>query len=364
MSVLSHLTLRFSTHPENLATEALAYILGQSPGSRAALCRFVEELSGCKLDLLRFETQAINEDRSRPDLVGLSRGGERSLAIEVKFWAGLTAAQPTGYLSALPTPGVLLFVAPAARLPTLWDELLRRVQSAGLPVAEQRVVESDGLACSIDDRVMAATSWRMLLGSLQNEAEAAADAAVAADIRQLFTLCEHMDTDAFLQLTSEEMTSDLGRRVLQFCALVNDLTAQLVQQGLADLTGLRATGGNGYFGRNLRLRGHGAYLHFSAEKWMKWGVSPIWITISGPEWKPLASIPELLRSLGYALHEDGGCHLAIPLLIGVERDAVVDNAFDQLVKIAGSLPEAAPGAAPDFPGEPVAMIAEAEPVDG
>ena len=49
-------------------------------------------LAGRALDLARFETQATNEDQSRPDLIGQTVGGERRLLMEVKFWAGLTDA--------------------------------------------------------------------------------------------------------------------------------------------------------------------------------------------------------------------------------------------------------------------------------
>ena len=51
--------------------------------------------------------------------------------MEAKFWAGLTENQPNAYLARLPLderPAVLLFVAPEARLETLWPELRRLIE--------------------------------------------------------------------------------------------------------------------------------------------------------------------------------------------------------------------------------------------
>ena len=36
-SLLGHLASRFAVHPENLATEALAYVLQKSPGAKREL---------------------------------------------------------------------------------------------------------------------------------------------------------------------------------------------------------------------------------------------------------------------------------------------------------------------------------------
>jgi hypothetical protein len=348
MSVLSHLTLRFSTHPENLATEALAYVLDKSPVARRSMERLVAGLSGRTLDLHRFATQSVNEDQSRPDLVGIGSDGLQTLAVEVKFWAGLTEAQPVAYLAAMPAPGVVLFVAPAARLHTLWAELTRRVVNAGLAQPSAPPLVADSMSMNVGGHVMAAVSWRGLLGFVQNEVEAAAEVETAADIRQLLALCEHMDDAAFLPLSSEEMTGSTGRRVMQMGALASELTDRLVQAGLADVKALRAVGGNGYYGRYLRIRGNGALLQFSARNWAAWGASPIWLTVTGPAFEASAQVREALHGAGIRFHEQGkDNHIAIMLPIGVERDAVLLAAMGQLVAIAQALPESTSAALPD-----------------
>ena len=81
------------------------------------------------------ETEVIGEKNDRVDLVGFDEHGDESALIEVKFWAGLTDNQPVTYLERLRTddkPAVLLFVAPRARLETLWPEVLRRAEKGGI----------------------------------------------------------------------------------------------------------------------------------------------------------------------------------------------------------------------------------------
>jgi hypothetical protein len=336
MGVLSHLTWRFSTSGENLATEALAYVLQSSPAARQALHRYASGLAGRELELVRFETQAANEDQSRPDLIGQTAGGERRLLMEVKFWAGLTDAQPVGYLASMTTPGVLLFVAPAVRLQSLWRELLRRVGNAGYALGPEPDRSTETYRISVGDHILALTSWRTLLGFIDADVQAARDAGAAEDLRQLSDLCDRMDTEAFLPLTSEEMTGNLGRRIMQFGEIASELTDILVQRGYADVKGLKATSRPGAYGRYLRLVGRNAYLHFGATRWSKYGCSPIWLSFYDADYPATAAA---LRAADQQVFEDEGqCHIPIGLPTGVERGEVIDVAMTQLDAIAATLP--------------------------
>jgi hypothetical protein len=351
MAVLSHLTMAFSASPENLATEALAYILQRSSAAQRGMLKLVESLSGRALPVARFETQFSNDDNSRPDLVGMDVDGKCCLSVEVKFWAGLTAAQPVAYLNAMPGAGVLLFVAPEARLAALWAELRRRVSENLL--ATGALNSGPPFSLSIGTHVLALTSWRVLLARLESDAEAAAEVETAADIRQLQALCDNMDTDAFLPLSSEELTSGLGRRVVQFQQLTDDLTNQLVDDGIASVAGLRAAAGWNYSGRYLRLRGNAAFLKFDAKHWADWGLSPIWLDVWGAEWKPkspAASVQQALRDAGidFQVGANSSC-VPIRLPMGVERNAVIAEAARQLMAIAQALPEVAPVPAQGLP---------------
>jgi hypothetical protein len=69
--LFEHLASRFSTHPENLATEAVAFIVNRSPAMREALTRLVGR-TGIELPpLTRFLSQAGDDKGNIPDSIGL-----------------------------------------------------------------------------------------------------------------------------------------------------------------------------------------------------------------------------------------------------------------------------------------------------
>ena len=339
-SVLAFLATRFATSPENLATEALNFILASSPAASRAMLDLCRQL-GCEEAVdLAFSTQATNDDGSRPDLVGRTVAGHTPVMVEAKFWAGLTDRQPAAYLRELQEGGLLLFIAPAARADTLWPELLRRAGLENDPGAAASLHSLEGVRTArVGSRILALVSWRGLLASLRGASEHAREAATA-DIQQLESLCEKMDTDAFLPLRAEELTSDLGRRVRQFCDLADRITDLLVAQGLAEVKGLRATGGKGWFGRYLRFRGHGAFLHFDARHWARHGHSPLWLAVYGRNFKDCTVEPDCLRAAGIVFYwSKGRCMVPLLLREGVELDAVVDHALEQIQGVMAIMPD-------------------------
>ena len=351
-SVLAFLATRFATHPENLATEALNFVLANSANARRALLDLCRQLGHEGSEDLAFTTQATNDDGSRPDLVGRARDGGVQVVIEAKFWAGLTIHQPKAYLDSLPAGGMLLFVAPAARADILWAELLRRGRDGGATGSSVQLQDSH--AERIGPRTMALVSWRTLLDYLHS-ACSLADEAVTADIRQLQALCDKMDTEAFLPLRPEDLTANTGRRVIEFCDLADRITDVLVAQRLASVKGLRATGGKGWYGRYMRFRGHGALLHFDARTWNKRGQSPLWLALYGRGFKPCTTEPDMLRERGIPYHmSNGHCMVPVTLLEGAERDAVVANAQLQVVRVIESVPDlgAQADAQPPEPDDP------------
>lgn len=263
------------------------------------------------------------------------------MLVEAKFWAGLMDSQPVGYLKSLPPEGgILLFVAPSQRIDTLWAELLRRCRDAGLEGGSSCPAEYDFRQIRIEDKVLALTSWRVLLDVVEGALDRAADHTRVADVRQLRSLCERMDTEAFLPLQSEELTGTIGRRVFQLCELPDALTDILVSRGIAEVKGLRAAAMKGRYGRYLLLKGYGTYLYFCAKQWARHGATPLWITIKGPGWKRTQMVPDALAAADISFHERSYvCDSPIFLPLGVERDAVVQGALDQILRIAAALPE-------------------------
>lgn len=338
-SVLAFLALRLGSHPENIATEALGFVLARSSHARRAIRTLAKALDFDMSDEVSYATQVRGDEGGQPDLAGTSESGELQILIEAKFWAGLTSNQPTGYLRRLPGTGaLLLFVAPARRMETLWLELVRRAETSAEP-GPLNAPRPTLRARTFGAQRLALTSWSDLLSTLLAATDTAGESDVSADIRQLMSLCDRMDTDAFLPLMPEELTAATGRRVVQFGELASDLAQALIDRGVASGKGLRSAGSNGWFGRYLLLKGYGAVVHFDAWGWTRWGESPLWLKLHSPQWKFSPAVGKALRDASIPYRDsDSGTHVPIYLPSGQERDGVVLVAIEQLLRVADALP--------------------------
>jgi hypothetical protein len=82
--LFGHLASRFSTHPENLATEAVAFIANRSAAMREALRRLVGRTCIELPQLATFRSQAGDDQGNIPDLIGVDATGAERLLIENK----------------------------------------------------------------------------------------------------------------------------------------------------------------------------------------------------------------------------------------------------------------------------------------
>ena len=344
-SLLGHIALRFASHPENIATESLAYILGRSPAAKRSLLGYVQNL-GLKIpDAVVFHPQTSGPDGSIPDLVGTDPDGKDLVILEAKFWAGLTENQPVSYLNRLPTdkPAALVFVAPALRITTLWAELLVRCKEVNIELGSERQVSSD-LKCRTvrDHHVLALTSWRALLTQLLYSLNAEGDHPAVSDVLQLQGLCDRMDDDAFLPLQSEELTSSTASRLIQFSRLVDDVAERAISENLASVLGLRTSGSGGTYQRPMMLCGYGCYLMVNLDHWAHRRSTPIWLSITDREWKLTQAVMEALSPLEHEdppriIHSEYSLLVPLRLPIGVERPVVVESLFAQVREVAGFL---------------------------
>ncbi|MEW5985524.1 MAG: hypothetical protein AB1791_02720 [Chloroflexota bacterium] len=343
-SLFGHVATLFSTHPENLATESLNFILNRSIVAERAFLDYIRQLDIALPETLSFRTQMGGKDNAIPDLVGVDADGQQVIIVEAKFWAGLTNNQPVTYLKRLPPQdSILLFIAPAMRFSTLWSELVRRCQESDLSIVEERPLGGEFLAAkTVTSHVLALTSWRSILAFIRRTLEAAGEIEAASDVAQLQGLCQRMDDNAFLPLRSEELTANIGRRVYQFCQLVNDVTNMALSEGLASTEGLRATGGFGWYGRYMKLFDIPCLLKFDANLWARYRETPIWLRVYGKDWKFSQSIKDALAQLELAdpvrliLVND---ELVVPMCIpiGVEKNQVVAELMTQFREVANLL---------------------------
>jgi hypothetical protein len=352
MSVLAHLTGRFVTQAENLATEALAYVLAHHPAASDAFTAVAREYEPALPERLIFRTQVRGSDGAIPDLTGGDATGE-PLVVEAKFWAPLTANQPVTYLRRLPgRSGLLLFVAPEARSELLWSELIRLSVAAGLTVGPDR---PGGTVRTVEGHTLALTSWRQVLVALRTALELAGDHDGLSDLRQLEGLTDLQDREAFLPIEPGEFTSSTGRRLRQLGSLLYETVEAAVQAGLADVTGLRVASSWGeWYGRYFNLAGWGCNLHVNFTRWGTQRATPIWLRIHGGEGNS-----DVLRALAPLRHEDpprliesdGQLHVPIFLRVGVERHEVRADLHDKLREVHDLLAGCTPPSQTSLPSD-------------
>jgi len=292
-SLFGHLAFGFSNSPENLATEALCFILNRSETANKAFVRFISQTKATLPSNLKFETQihisgnssGVPEERNisgdfRPDFVGKDNSNKHVVIGEVKFGAALTDNQPVTYLKRFTESSVLVFIAPSRRLSLLWPELIRRCKEAGLE-PQQTIIVDDEFKTTIIDKypILALTSWRRVVNSIQHAVETDGDTETLSDIMQLQGLCNRMDQTAFLPVHSDELTSNVGKRIIQYCDLVDEITEQLVENGVANLQGLRATPKRKGYGRYMRIYGHECMFQVNFDLWSTNRETPLWLSI-------------------------------------------------------------------------------------
>lgn len=346
LSILGYLSTRFAASPENIATEALNFVLGKS---RIIRDSFVEYLNQAGIDLagnLIFKTQVAGDDNSIPDLIGFDNSGESVLICESKFWAGLTSNQPITYINRLPSSknAILIFIAPSKRFSTLWAELINRCSIKGIDVKETKSVGNNLIVGKINAyHYLGLCSWGSLLSYLYNRASINDLKETADDIRQLSSLCERMETDAFLPLHSEEMSPSHGIRYLHYHQIVDEVTEILVRLKMVSTDGLRATPSYGRYTRYMKTTNYGLGLQFSPEYWSKFRETPIWLSIKEISlaknvWVFPSRARENLIGLEIAqpsrliVHDD---FLLVPLYLplGKEKSEVVNSIVEQVKEV-------------------------------
>jgi hypothetical protein len=347
-SVLGFLATKFPAQQEKLATEALTYIFKRSDNAANGMRLFLDRCGIKVPGRLTYTSQAAADDDSIPDLVATDDQGVYAFILEAKFWAGLTEHQPVTYLKRLPheRSAALIFLVPSLRLTYLWGELRARCRQAALNVGEEINVSGETRICVVREKhTLVLTSWRELLTALKSSVSTSEP--VLSDLMQLEGLAARMDDDAFIPLRSEELTSNIGQRIIQFCSLVDDIAATAISNEIAQVwSGKRVSNMAGQYYYPIKLGRSNCYLQFNARFWARYRPTPIWLTVDSTEPDNGTTIRKTLReSLASLLsgpdpkviEEGEGLRVPVNLLRGAERHDVIVDALGQLRVIADLL---------------------------
>ena len=343
--MFAHIVTRLTSRTEDVAVDALGFILSRSDAARRAL-RDLLKLEGLDVgELTDAATQVGDATLARPDLAVYDRERKERVIMEAKFWAGLTENQPNAYLARLPLDqrlAVLLFVAPEARLETLWPELRRLIE----PPFDWQPVETSHdseIKCALVDgttRYLVLASWRALLNRMLSFAMSSGDS-MEADIRQLYALCEQQDREAFLPLKPHELAPEIPRRMLQFNRLVDDAVELARERDIVNTDSLKATARPHGYGRYLRLGSTkadvwaGAWFGVNYTLWARSRETPLWITFY--YWDGVITVDELRDRLGNDIWANTPDSIPFHLPTGVEYDKVLADVVERLVSIAAQI---------------------------
>ena len=329
-SLLSFIARRHTVGREDVATDALFFILSRSNSARRALSDFLS-VDDEPLEIAKTDTRGADALGSIPDLTCLNAEGNLVALIESKFWAGLTHHQPVTYWKRLPVgrPAVLLFLAPAYRIDSgsLWKELEGLLRNAGheLGHAETRQSLITAPAASGERRLMLA-SWDLLLYRLAQRAKDDCDDQACFEIAEL------------QGLATDVTASKNPRRDENLKKLIADALKRVEKSGWANSDGFRVGQGYEYYGRYLRLAGAFAWLGIDYEALKQNPGKPLWLTFETYHDTPVC-VDEVRSSLGGLAEPGSGWRseqVCVPIVLpaGADRDATLDAVVDEVERIA------------------------------
>ena len=329
-TLLAYLVPKLTNQVENAATDGLCYILQKSEAARNAFNLLLQQGGYAGSPIVSVETQVAYEDGSRPDMAGYDEDDVKRLLVEAKFWASLGETQAGEYLEQLdePGPAILLFIAPQARIETLWADIVHRIDEAGrsrLEALETSDVLRSAKVAGEEKRLML-VSWRGLLARLSASSD---DDNVEGDIRQLQGLADEQDVDAFLPIHWEDVSPNIGRRIQNWNRLAYDVVERGKTEKWLHTEGLRVT---------PQIYGYGRYFRFSGVEcdfWIgvnndRWAIdedTPLWLEVVGEIPKSMETIRKALRIRDYDQW------IPIHLKKGVESHVVLEDVACQLKRI-------------------------------
>lgn len=345
-NLLTHLAWKLSSRHEDIAVEALGFIL-RSASARRVLVELAREGGADPGEIASVLTQVGGQEQTRPDLVCYDQKGNESLIIEAKFWAGLTSNQPNAYLKRLPEQKVLLFVAPTSRLETLWNELCRL---AGIDNKQSAYVKTEfkGTRTNTEvsgDKHLMLISWTSLLDRMENSS----DSDMQNEIGQLAGFVRRIDESGFPPLSMNELAPEIPRRIRGFRQLVDDATDRAVDEGHLDIEGLKITPQYRGYGRYVRVKGAGAWFGIDSNRWANGSYpdTPIWLQFT--QWDennsiPLARTRRALKPFTRSdprecYDEDDAIVVPFSLPVGVEYESVLESVVCKIQQVAKMIQE-------------------------
>lgn len=335
---------------EDMATKALTFILNKDEACRDALNDLLRA-GGFDLEPIeRVETQ-VAEKRSRPDMTGYDRIGDKRLLVEAKFWADLRQEQASGYFDQLDEegPGVLLFIVLESRREILWEEIKGQMDKAGKELERVETFKGNWRAHIVgSDKRLLLVGWDFLLRRM-----AAGDSSTASDIWQLRGLVRQQDDAPFQPIHTEELASSLAHTILFIDQLIHDVINSRGKKLGITIKDRRRMSQPGFYGQYFRFmdvefmdveeKFFGEFfIGINFRLWKTVGDIPLWLridktTVRVDVEKLQSEFPLMPPSIEPSIDKSYYVYVPIDLKTGEEYQAVLDDVVSQIGKIRDAI---------------------------
>lgn len=304
-TVLAHVAWMLRGSFEDLAVEALGYILNRSKTATQALEEVLRD-GGTEVSPIRFvQTQAMEVTGATPDLACLDRDGEKHVLIEAKFDAMLTKNQPVEYLRHLPDdrPSVLLVVAPKRRLKPLWAEMKELVLGTNdFTVGAETKSKSQIGASVSDSRALMLVTWEHLLHKMETRARLKAEAGTLRSIAELKGVVEYEVLNAW-QTPSSDWAELAELDVKHYRELIDGAVRKAAHEGWAGTEGFGPGGGATGYVRYFAIGRVSVWLGYDLRLWETYG-GPLWFGFQESAQRNIGTVRESLRGLSAKRPQD------------------------------------------------------------
>lgn len=275
-SFLRFVARRWDLKHEDVATEALGFLLDQSWNAREAFCEVLQALQ-CPLDTtFHVSTQQSRKGHGRPDM-RLFKGNSTVAIVENKFGARLTDHQTSGaYLKDLVPGGVLLFIVPSLTKDKYWTLIEERLNSAGLHPTKL-TKHSAKLSPDIErgtEHSVAIASWSDVIQRIKVHDGLPKDEALFTE--ELGKLCDVIEHEEFTPLTDPDVLG-APERFRDYLALANDIAKDCFGVIRRNETHSYQPVGRTWVGVYGKIHEQRCWIGIDATRWSQNHNYPIWI---------------------------------------------------------------------------------------
>lgn len=361
-SFLAYVAEQYGRKKEDVATDALVFLLQKHRTVRTAFQSFVVEKCCYTLPKIYSVLSRTKGPHGVPDLQISDENGACCAIVENKFRAGLTGHQPVDYFNELRAEGgLVLFVVPKYRIVKLWNDLQSRCEEADRAIEPLPGMRFSGQSAK---HRICVVFWDQLIRHLETclgNAEVQ-EAEVSMFIDQLREVCEVAEKETFNNLTSDQIngvsTSTLIRHLTW---ITRELIGRCIDKNVAQETNkkreMRAevdvSDSSLYVGQDLSLDGVRIWIGFWPKAWEERLESPLWIVLYLPESEDNLVVKQLhkeksdgtvIKHLFYSDDEDGWL-IPIPIEPDKAQYDVVEKAFQFVSSIKEFIQRAQSGLA-------------------